>query len=209
MTGRLAAAALTAAVLLLTGAPACADGVEVVVRDVAGHPVKEVQAWLVIDAPPARVFEVLLDWRQFPQFMPYLAEVRLVEVPASGAEWYLYQRVSTGFFMVADRDYTLRHRKIEDPSRGRFELRWEAANDQGPAPQPGVVRVKLCTGSYLVESEDSGRRTRLTYRLHTDPELPAWLANQANRFSVPSLLEAIARRSVDGRWTRSSAGGKL
>lgn len=188
--------------LFLASALARAAAIAVEAHDVAGTSIKEVRAELVIEAPPARVFEVLLDWKQFVQFMPYLAEVRLVDVPGSGAQWYLYQRVATGFFLVADRDYTLRHRKIEDPQRGRFELHWEAANDKGPAPQAGVVRVKLCTGSYVVEGEDSGRRARLTYRLHTDPDLPAWLANQANRLSVPALLDAIAHRSVDPSWTR-------
>lgn len=177
------------------------DGIEVHARSVHGSDVKEVQATTVIDAPPARVFEVLLDWKRFVEFMPYIVEVREV-ARESPTLWYLYQRISPP--LVNERDYTLRHQSVEDPQRGHYELRWDAANDRGPAAREGTVRIELCTGSYVVQGLDSGARTQLTYQLYTDPggALPTWIANIANRQSVPALLQAIAHRSKDPGWRR-------
>ena len=178
------------------------NGIEVYARSLPGSPVEEVRATTEIAAPPARVFAILLDSDRFVEFMPYIIEVRTV-ARDSAAVWYLYQRLSPPF--VSDRDYTLRHQSFEEPLRSRYELRWEAANEHGPPPRDGVVRVEICTGSYLVEGLDGGTRARLTYQLHTDPggALPKWLANRANVESVPALLQAIAHRAVDPGWQRA------
>jgi uncharacterized protein YndB with AHSA1/START domain len=177
------------------------NGIEVYARSLPGSPVKEVRATMEIAAPPARVFAILLDSDRFVEFMPYIIEVQTV-ARDSTAVWYLYQRISPPF--VSDRDYTLRHQSFEEPQRSRYELRWEAANRRGPPARDGVVRIEICTGSYIVEGLDGGARTRLTYQLHTDPggSLPKWLVNRANVESVPALLQAIAHRVVDPNWRR-------
>lgn len=177
------------------------DGIQVHARTLPGSRVREVKATRQIPAPPERVFALLLDSDKFVEFMPYIVEVRTV-ARESATVWYLYQRISPP--IVSDRDYTLRHQSVEDTQRGRYELRWEAANDRGPPPREGMVRVEICTGFYLVEAIDGGAHTRLTYQIHTDPggSLPAWLANRANVQSVPALLDAISRRAIDPAWRR-------
>jgi START domain len=177
------------------------DGIVVDARSVPGSSVDEVRAETEIAVAPTRVFAVLLDSDHFVEFMPYIVEASTVARETSSV-WYLYQRISPPF--VSDRDYTLRQKSSEDPQHGRYELQWEAANSRGPAARDGVVRVENCTGAYVVQGIDSGERTRLTYRLRTDPggSIPKWLANQANRESVPALLQAIARRSADPGWRR-------
>lgn len=177
------------------------DDIDVYTRPRADSPVDEIRATTEISAPPSRVFSVLLDSDRFVEFMPYVVEVRTVGRDDSST-WYLYQRISPP--VISDRDYTLRHRSMEDSRQGRYELRWEAANDRGPDERDGVVRVEICTGSYTVESLDGGARSRLTYRLHTDPGglLPTWLVERANVESVPALLRAISRRSMDPHYRR-------
>lgn len=177
------------------------NGIEVYARSLAGSPVKEVRATTEIAVPPARVFAILLDSDRFVEFMPYIVEVKTV-ARDSATVWYRYQRISPP--IVSDRDYTLRHQSFEEPLRSRYELRWEAANEHGPPARNGVVRIEICTGSYIVEGIDGGARARLTYQLHTDPggSLPNWLANRANFESVPALLQAIAHRAVDPSWHR-------
>jgi hypothetical protein len=176
-------------------------GIEVYARSRADSPVREVRATMEVSAAPNRVFAVLLDSDRFVEFMPYVVEVRTVHRDNSSI-WYLYQRISPP--LVSDRDYTLRHQSVEDPQQGHYELRWEIANERGPKTRDGVVRVEICTGSYLIESIDGGARSQLTYQLHTDPGgmLPKWLAERANVESVPALLRAISRRSVDPNYHR-------
>lgn len=177
------------------------DGIKVYARWLAASPVREVRAITEIPATPDRVFAVLLDSDRFIEFMPYIVEVRTVERD-SPSIWYLYQRISPP--LVSDRDYTLRHESVEDPQHGRYELRWEPANERGPKTRDGVVRVEICTGAYIVESIAEGARTRLTYQLHTDPGgmLPKWLADRANIESVPALLQAVRRRAMDPNYHR-------
>lgn len=177
------------------------DGIEVYARSLPHSPVREVRATTEIPATPDRVFAVLLDSDRFVEFMPYIEEVRTVARDNSST-WYLYQRISPP--LVSDRDYTLRHQRIEDPQQGRYELRWEAANERGPKTRDRVVRVEICTGSYVVAGIDGGARSQLTYQLHTDPGgmLPKWLADRANVESVPALLRAISRRVADPNYHR-------
>lgn len=177
------------------------NGIEVYARVLPGSRAKEVRATIEIDAPPGQVFALLLDSGKFVEFMPYIVEARTV-ARDSRSVWYLYQRISPP--LVSDRDYTLRHESFEEPQQGRYELRWDVANDRGPAARDGVVRVEVCTGSYVVEGQGGDVRTRLTYQLHTDPggSLPDWLANRANIESVPALLQAIGHRAVDPSWHR-------
>ena len=177
------------------------DGIAVYSRPISNSPVKELRATTEIPATPERVFAVLLDSDRFVEFMPYIVEVRTV-ARDSPSVWYLYQRISPP--IVSERDYTLRHESVEDPQTGRYELRWEIANERGPKVRDRVVRVEICTGAYIVESIDGGARSRLTYELHTDPggRLPTWLADRANRVSVPALLRAVRRRAVDPDYRR-------
>ena len=177
------------------------DGIKVYARSLANSPVREVRAITEISATPNRVFAVLLDSDRFVEFMPYIVEARTVARDSSSI-WYLYQRISPP--LVSDRDYTLRHQSVEDPQHGRYELRWEAANERGPTARDGVVRVEICTGTYVVEGIDEGARSQLTYQLHTDPGgmLPKWLADRANIESVPALLQAVRRRAVDPNYHR-------
>lgn len=177
------------------------DDIKVYARSLANSPVREVRAITEISATPNRVFAVLLDSDRFVEFMPYIVEVRTVARDSSSI-WYLYQRISPP--LVSDRDYTLRHQSVEDPQHGRYELRWEAANERGPTARDGVVRVEICTGTYVVEGIDEGARSQLTYQLHTDPGgmLPKWLADRANIESVPALLQAVRRRAVDPNYHR-------
>jgi START domain-containing protein len=177
------------------------DGIKVYARSLANSPVREVRAITEISATPNRVFAMLLDSDRFVEFMPYIVEIRTVARDSSSI-WYLYQRISPP--LVSDRDYTLRHQSVEDPQHGRYELRWEAANERGPKARDRVVRVEICTGAYVVEGIDGGARSQLTYQLHTDPGgmLPKWLADQANIESVPALLRAVRRRTMDPNYHR-------
>ena len=64
--------------------------------------------------------------------------------------------------------------------------------------RPGVVRVKLDTGSWLLEPREGGKKTFVTYYLHTDPggSLPAWVADKANKSSMPDVMRAVRKQAT-------------
>jgi hypothetical protein len=77
-----------------------------------------------------------------------------------------------------------------------YHSHWELANFDGPAPQPGVTRVTINEGSWLLES--IGSQTRATYTLYTDGGgIPPLIMNFANKQSVTRLFDALHARMHD------------
>ena len=73
---------------------------------------------------------------------------------------------------------------------------WELANAEGPASRPGVHRVNINEGSWLLEPV--GNRTRATYTVYTDGGgIPPFIANIANKQGIWQLFEALRERVRD------------
>ena len=80
-------------------------------------------------------------------------------------------------------------------------MRWEAANDLGPAVKPGILRVNVCEGSWLLESLDTAS-TRATYTIFTDSggTLPAFVANSASRIAIGKIFAAVRKQVKDPKY---------
>jgi len=67
----------------------------------------------------------------------------------------------------------------------------------------GVVRISTCEGYWSLERL-SPASTRVIYWLYTDPggSIPAWIANKANKTSVPDLMRAVPRALAQPEWQR-------
>ncbi|MGI8890927.1 MAG: SRPBCC family protein [Chthoniobacterales bacterium] len=157
-----------------------------------GSAVREFKSVGAIDAPPSAVFAVLDNAEAYPQFMPYTSESRVLK--KTGTYTIAYQRLELP--LVDDRDYTLRskHSRTESPSGPVYHIEWQPANDLGPAEIPGVQRVKVCEGGWLIEPTGDGR-TRATYLIYTDSggAIPAAIANSGSRLAIRKLFAAIRK----------------
>src|SRR2546421_629920 len=160
------------------------------------HPdshLKEFKAIGAIDAPTRAVHAVLDDFVNYPNFMPYTVECRMVKREADSIVGY--QRLSPK--IVADRDYTLRVWNKSWPAADGlvFLIRWAPANELGPPEKKGVVRVKICDGGWLLEP-DGAIRTRATYSVYTDTGglIPALIANYASQTGISRLFEAVRKQ---------------
>jgi Polyketide cyclase / dehydrase and lipid transport len=158
-----------------------------------GSSLKEFKAVGEIDAPTRAVHNVIDDFEEYPKFMPFTAECRLVK--REGDATIGYQRISPK--ICSDRDYTLRIRKKSWPGEGGLVYvdRWEPANELGPAEKPGVLRVKLCEGGWLLEPA-SANKTRATYSIYTDSggALPAFIANAASEIGIRKIFTAVRKQ---------------
>ncbi len=134
----------------------------------AGSVLKEFKAVGEIDASSRAVHNVLDDLESYPKFMPYTAECRLIK--REGDSIYSYQRLSPK--VVLDQ--------------------WEPANASGPGEKPGVLRVKVNEGRWLLEPAGAAR-TRATYCIYTDGggKLPAFVANIANEVAIRKIFTAV------------------
>jgi hypothetical protein len=85
--------------------------------------------------------------------------------------------------------------------------KWEAANDLGPAEQKGVVRVKVCNGTWLLEP-DGPEKTRATYAIYSDSggAIPSFIANHASLTAIKKLYEAIRKQAKEPKYAAASPG---
>jgi hypothetical protein len=173
-----------------------------------GSSLKEFKAVGPIDAPTGAVGAVIDDFQNYPKFMPYMTECRLIK--RDGDSIVGYQRLSPK--VCADRDYTLRvWKKSWSSTDGLiFMSHWSPANELGPPEKKGVVRVKLCEGKWLLEP-DGAAKTRATYFIYTDTGgfIPSFLANRISLTGITKLFAAVRKQVKDPRYAVSMPGGAL
>src|ERR1700730_18660034 len=174
-------------------------GVMLYSRTRPGSSLKEFKAVGEIDASTRTVHNVLDDFEQYPKFMPFTAECRLLK--REGDAMIGYQRLSPK--IVGDRDFTLRIRKKSWPGQdGLVYLNeWEPANEFGPSEKPGVLRVKRNEGSWLLEPAGA-TKTRATYFIYTDSggKLPAFLANVASEIGIRKVFAAVRKQVKEPKY---------
>lgn len=141
-------------------------------------------------ASPERVRKVLLDYPSYGKWQKHFKEVRVL---GRGADFVdVYQRMSVP--VIDDRDYTLHVTWGDDA--GVLWTRFATANDRGPAPVPGVVRVTDHSGAFRLEPADGGKSTRAVYRFHIDMagSVPAWMAKSQASKDIAGFFVAVAKQ---------------
>jgi Polyketide cyclase / dehydrase and lipid transport len=182
-----------------------ADAKDVIIysRPHADSNQKEFKAIGSIDSPSYAVHAVIDDFENYPKFMPYTRECRLLK--REGDSVIGYQRLSPK--ICEDRDYTLRVSKKSWPGpKGLTYLsQWQTANELGPAEQKGVVRINVCNGTWLLEP-DGPAKTRATYSIYSETGgfIPAFIANRASLTGIKKLYAAIRKQVKDPKYAAAS-----
>ena len=175
------------------------SGVAIYSRPHAGSRLKEFKAVGEIDAPTETVHKVIDDVEAYPSFMPYTTECRVIERNSDSI--LAYQRLSPK--IVSDRDYTLRIEQKSWPVENGFAYfnSWRPANEHGPAEKPGVFRVKLCDGSWLLEPTSEGK-SLATYFVFTDSGINVlpFLANTISETGISKLFAAVRKQAKDPKY---------
>lgn len=163
-------------------------------------------------APAWAVREVVLAPSRFEGVMPYLAEERVLSVArcAPGAtalpgckSAVVYDRFSPP--VVGDREGAIRVDLLEDALAAGGVFREAFALVPGGPSRPGAVRMVADRGGWLLRAD--GGRTRFVYEIATDPGglVPRWLADRANRRSVPDMIAAVERAAASLARQRAAA----
>ena len=183
-----------------------ANGDELIIysRTREGSALKEFKTVGTIDALSSAVFAVLNDVEAYPSFMPYTSECSVLK--RIGDCTIAYQRLALP--LVSDRDYTLRseHSKTPGPNGPIYRIQWEPANDLGPSEKPGVQRVNVCEGGWLIEPDGAGT-TRATYTIYTDSggAIPAVIANRGSRTAIRKMFAAIRKAVREPKYAGSKS----
>ncbi len=152
-----------------------------------------------IAASSALVHAMLSDVESYTSFMPYTAECRVVK--REGDSLVAYQRISAP--LISDRDYTVRVRwssKAVEGGKSYFS-KWETENGLGPPEKSGIVRVKLCDGSWRLEPIGPNA-TRATYTIYTDSGgmIPAFIKNTGSQIGIRKMFAAIRKQVLDPKY---------
>jgi hypothetical protein len=168
-------------------------GVKVYARD--NKRAIELGAEGFIDAPPSVVRAVLLDYANHPRWVQGLAESRILRRDARSLD--VYQRLSLP--VIDDRDFTL-HVEWGEADDMKW-LKFSTANEQGPGPIDGVIRVLLNEGSWRLHGVDGDKSTFAVYRFTMDlgGSLPSWLGRGRAGKDIAKLFENVRDQT---RWYR-------
>jgi hypothetical protein len=150
------------------------------------------------------VHAVIDDIESYASFMPYTVECRVLK--REGASVVAYQRISAP--LTSDRDYTVRVHSSSKPVEGGLSYfsRWETENALGPPEKSGVVRVKLCEGSWLLEPTGPNT-TRATYTIYTDSGglIPKFIKETGSQIGIRKLFVAIRKQVREPKYARRSS----
>ena len=176
------------------------DGIKIYSRAHANSLVKEFRAVGEIVARSREVHAVIDDIASYPEFMPYVTQCLLLKRDEDSI--LTYQRISPR--IVCDRDYTLRIREKSWASSDglTFLNQWQIANELGPPEKPGVIRVKVCEGSWLLQPS-SLMTTKATYSVCSDSagKVPVFLANHFSQVSIRKVFEVVRKQVKDPKYS--------
>ena len=145
------------------------------------------------------VHAVLDDVESYSSFMPYTAECRVLKREEGSV--LAYQRISAP--LTSARDYTVRVRHTSKKVEGgtRYLSQWNTDNAAGPPEKPGIIRVTLCEGSWLLEPTGPNS-TRATYTIYTDSGgmIPSFIKNIGSQIGIRKLFAAIRKQVRDPKY---------
>jgi hypothetical protein len=192
-------ASILAVVSLLAGA-ARADapwktvssraGLQVERRDVADSSMPEVRVTVHSALPAWRVAAAV--WAERDGEFARKSSKKRVILRETADERVVYEHVRTP--VVSDRDYTVRLRRTGDGRTAPFHLDFTLANDSGPPPEHGVVRLPRLHGTWsVVPAGDGG--CDIVYVVHSEPGggVPAFLVRGAFIDAARDLVYEVLR----------------
>jgi hypothetical protein len=138
-----------------------------------------VRAAMLIDAPPAVVFEMMTRCVDALKYVPHLKQCRIGE-RAADKSWELVEHViDLGWYSP----------------RIRYVLRADIVPDQSITFRQVSGDFKANHGIWELEPAEAGNRTLLRYRVYLDPPgfVPTWLARSTFKRELPQMLTDLRR----------------
>ncbi len=149
--------------------------------DAASPTTRFVRAAVRIDAPPARVFALMIDCAQALQFVPHLRRCERLARAADGSWDDIEHEVDYGWYLPGIH-YTFRATYVPDRRVDFMALSGDLAINEG---------------SWMLEPLDDGLATLVRYRVRLQPRMyvPKWLVRSSLERELPELLVALRTRS--------------
>ena len=152
------------------------EGIPVYTRKVAGSPILEYKANVIVDAPMSKVIALFEDENQIRRWYYQCVLSKLVE--NDGPKQKVIYLILHLPWPVAARDFIFKRSRSEDPAKGTITYTLTALPDRLPLVK-GMIRVQSIKSSWVFKSLAQGQ-TELFFQQHTDPagSIPASLINK-------------------------------
>ncbi len=170
------------------------DGIQTWRKEVEGSPVVAFKGRAVIDAPIAKVANVLYDTSRKLEWVAkikeskdirYMTKIERVEYNHTGTPWPL-----------KDRDFVFHGRAELDRAKQTMIFRIKSVEDAAAPEQQCCIRAQLHSSNYTLKGMDGGTKTELTVEIHADPmgKVPKWVVNLFQKGWPRTTLENIQKQ---------------
>jgi ribosome-associated toxin RatA of RatAB toxin-antitoxin module len=138
-----------------------------------------VRAAMLIDAPPAVVFQMMTRCPDAVHYVPHLRMCRVRERAADLSWEVVEQELDFGWYAP----------------RLRYVFRADLVTDQSITFRQVSGDFKANEGIWEFEPSGSGEQTLLRYRVYIDPPgyVPNWLARSTFKRELPQMLDELRR----------------
>ena len=138
-----------------------------------------VRAAMLIDAPPAVVFEMMTRCADALKYVPHLKVCKIRERAADHSSELVEHEIDLGWYSP----------------RIRYVLKADIVANQSITFRQVSGDFKANQGLWELTPEDSGNRTLLRYRVYLDPPgfVPTWLARSTFKRELPQMLTDLRR----------------
>lgn len=160
-------------------------------RPMQGSAIPQVLIEARFAAPAAAVYGVVTDYAHFADFIPDVAESRILRT-AGDIQWIFHRLHFTG--PVADRVYVMRSIG-ETVGAESYRVEWALAPEAVPTGEPGITPRQF-SGFWELRTADDGKTTEARYAVHSDPggRVPAWLISRMTDRYVREVVRAVRAR---------------
>jgi len=138
-----------------------------------------VRAAMIVDAPPAVVFQTMSRCADAARYVPHLRLCRIREQAADSSWALVEQEIDFGWYAP----------------RMRYVSRAEFITDRSITFRQVSGDFKANEGMWEFEPAANGEKTLMRYRVYIDPPgyVPSWFARSTFKRELPQMLAALRR----------------
>ena len=159
-------------------------------KELSNSPVVAFRGETIIDAPIAKVANVLMDSTRKTEWVHKIVEAKDVRT-MSPYERIEYNHTSSGFFLVKDRDFVFHAKAVMDKAKQQVVFNLNSVTDE-LMPEKGPVRGSIDDSRYIL-TRLGPNQTHLVVEIHADPKggVPKWLVNLFQKSWPEKTLNGI------------------
>lgn len=157
---------------------------EVLVKteEVRGSDVPRMVVTAIVEAPPAKVYEIVTNCDKFPERLPRIKDAKTLEKHRDGHTCKVTVNLP---FPLSDLTAVTRDRRKAGPDE--WFRKWKLVED-------AETDYKLNEGGFVLKPyHDDPTRTLLIYSVHAEPKtiVPDFVREKAQKKSFPGMVERI------------------